>query len=135
MNLDNIALLKAAGIKPSLVRLKVLTYVKNVTSHPTVDMIYKELADEIPTLSRTSIYNTLLLLTEAHILRSVSIDGDVMRFDATMSDHGHFRCSKCGKIYDLDFDTRIDKVVLPSGFKETRRDLFIYGNCPYCEGQ
>ncbi|MDR0696649.1 MAG: transcriptional repressor [Christensenellaceae bacterium] len=132
MNTENILLLKEAGIKPSLVRLKILSFVKSVTSHPTVDMIYKELASEIPTLSRTSIYNTLLLLTGARLLRSVSIDGDVMRFDATMPDHGHFRCSECGQIFDLNLDPQTHNIVLPSGFKEIRRDLFVYGKCPYC---
>ena len=28
-------------------------------NHPTVETIYKELIDEIPTLSKTTVYNTL----------------------------------------------------------------------------
>jgi len=42
--------LKEKGIKPTYQRLKILDYMsQNIRNHPTVDMIYAELAKEIPT--------------------------------------------------------------------------------------
>ncbi|MDR2267301.1 MAG: transcriptional repressor [Christensenellaceae bacterium] len=134
MNLENMQRMKAAGIRPSYVRMKILSYIRSASNHPTADMIYKVLAEEIPTLSRTSVYNTLCVLEGAQLLRNVSIDGEGMRFDAFMPDHGHFRCTKCGNIFDLEIDVKSAEVKIPSGFTETRRDLFVYGICPHCSG-
>ena len=51
-------------IKPSVQRLAVMTYLLEHRTHPTVDEIYSELQDKIPTLSKTTIYNTLKLFVE-----------------------------------------------------------------------
>ncbi len=50
-----------AGIKPSYQRIKIYEYIFNNNIHPTVDNIYKKLLKEIPTLSKTTVYNTLKL--------------------------------------------------------------------------
>jgi len=46
------------GVHPSYHRLKILEYLMNHRTHPTVERIPKELSKEIPTLSKTTIYNT-----------------------------------------------------------------------------
>ena len=51
-------------IKPSVQRIAVMTYLLEHRTHPTVDEIYLELQDKIPTLSKTTIYNTLKLFVE-----------------------------------------------------------------------
>lgn len=56
--------LKEHGIKPSYQRMKVFQYLVDNHNHPTVDMIYKALCPEIPTLSKTTVYNTLNLFVE-----------------------------------------------------------------------
>ena len=43
--------------------------------HPTVDEIYQALVDHIPTLSKTTVYNTLRLLMEHGVVRMLTIDG------------------------------------------------------------
>jgi Fe2+ or Zn2+ uptake regulation protein len=53
-------LLKEKGIKPTYQRLKILEYMsKNLNNHPTVEMVYDKLLQDIPTLSLTTVYNTL----------------------------------------------------------------------------
>ena len=51
------------GINPSFQRLKILEYLMNNDTHPTVDNIYNALIDIIPTISKTTIYNTLKLFS------------------------------------------------------------------------
>ncbi len=51
------AYLEEEGIQPSYHRLKILEYMMNHRTHPTVDIIYKNLSKEIPTLSKTTVYN------------------------------------------------------------------------------
>jgi len=55
--------LKNHDIKPSYQRMKIFQYLLDNHVHPTVDTIYKALCPEIPTLSKTTVYNTLNLFS------------------------------------------------------------------------
>ena len=52
------------NIKPSLQRIAVYSYLIEKKNHPTVDMIYSDLHPTMPTLSKTTVYNTLKLFIE-----------------------------------------------------------------------
>ena len=96
-------LLKEKGIKPTYQRLKILEYMsKNMNIHPTVEMIYEKLIDDIPTLSLTTVYNTLNTLLEKGLVYGVTITGTETRYDFNTSPHHHFLCRKCGQIIDID---------------------------------
>ena len=56
--------LKEHNIKPSYQRMKIFQYLLDNHNHPTVDTIYKALCTEIPTLSKTTVYNTLNLFIQ-----------------------------------------------------------------------
>ena len=90
--------LKCHSIKPSYQRMKVFQYLYEERNHPTVDMIYKALCTEIPTLSKTTVYNTLNLFIEKEIANVIVIEENETRYDIDMSIHGHFKCEQCGKI-------------------------------------
>ena len=45
------------SIKPSYQRVRILKYLVEKRNHPTVEMIHKELVSDIPTLSKTTVYN------------------------------------------------------------------------------
>jgi Fur family transcriptional regulator, peroxide stress response regulator len=51
--------LKNKNIRPSIQRIKIFEYLIKNLCHPTVDQIFKDLQSEIPTISKTTIYNTL----------------------------------------------------------------------------
>ena len=71
------------GIKPSLQRIAIMNYlIEN-------------------TLSRTTVYNTLKILVEQGAVQMLTIDDKNSRYDADITPHAHFRCSKCGCIKDL----------------------------------
>ena len=57
-------ILEGAGVRPSVQRLAVMDYLATHKTHPTVDEIYSSLAPSIPTLSKTTVYNTLKLFVE-----------------------------------------------------------------------
>lgn len=94
--------LKSRKVKPSLIRIKVMQYLMATKSHPNVDAIYKSLSKEIPTLSRTSIYNTLKTFTSAGVAKEIMIEENEIRYDAYVERHGHFKCVVCGSLQDID---------------------------------
>ena len=120
------------NIKPSFSRLRVMEYLMTERNHPTVDDIYRELVEEIPTLSKTTVYNTLALFEDARLVRRVATDGNEARYDAFVEDHGHFRCDSCEKIFD--FSIRLeeaDEEGLDS-FDIRERNIYYQGLCPQC---
>ncbi len=95
--------LKEKGIKPTYQRLKILDYMsQNISNHPTVEMIHAELAKEIPTISMTTVYNTLSTFIEKGLVCSVTITGTEVRYDINTESHHHFLCKKCNQIIDID---------------------------------
>ncbi|MGI6778337.1 MAG: Fur family transcriptional regulator [Acetivibrionales bacterium] len=96
--------LNTKSIRLSYQRLKVLEYLTKHQYHPTVDMIFTDLQKDIPTLSKTTIYNTLRILVEAGLVRVITIKDNETRYDITVKNHGHFMCESCGTIYDFNVD-------------------------------
>ena len=78
-----------------------MNYLLTNRTHPSADEIYINLSKTIPTLSKTTVYNTLKLLSEHGAALILSIDENKASFDGETSPHTHFLCKRCGKIYDL----------------------------------
>jgi len=122
------------GVKPSLQRMAVMEYLMKNPVHPTVDLIFNELSPAIPTLSKTTVYNTLKLLEENGAIQSINIDEKNVRYDADISPHAHFRCKKCGQVYDL-FVSGLDSIKIESVEKLTITGCQVYykGYCEKCQ--
>lgn len=125
-------LLKSKGIRLSHHRLKVLEYLANNFSHPTVEQIYIALHEESPTLSKTTVYNTLNLLVEVGLVRVINIEDNETRYDITTKNHGHFKCESCGKIYDFGIDLDSSPIEELKSFKINYKDVYFKGICPSC---
>lgn len=118
-----------AGIKPSSQRIAVMRQLMSDKSHPTVADIYDALLPEHPTISRTTIYNTLKLFVEAGCARCLSIDPVNARFDATVHPHAHFFCKKCHRVTDIEMPL---PALNASGYSCDETALFFSGICPQC---
>lgn len=119
-------------IRPSYSRVKIMEYIVNKRTHPTVEEIYSALLNELPTLSKTTVYNTLNVLMEAKLIRLISIEENETRYDADLSEHGHFKCEKCGRIYD--FSISLDNNVIEglNGFLIDDKNVYFKGVCINC---
>lgn len=89
------------GIRPSMQRLAIMDYLINHLIHPTIDDVYQALSNKVPTLSRTTVYNTLRMLSENQAAQMITIDEHRVCYDGNVESHVHFYCKKCGKIIDL----------------------------------
>jgi len=127
-----ICCLQKNNIKPSYARIKIYEYLTVKRNHPAVDMIYNELSAEIPTLSKTTVYNTLGLLADAGLVRAITIEDNETRYDAGMQDHGHFKCESCGRIFDFSFES--DSLVYDglADFEINTKNVYFNGICSGC---
>lgn len=124
--------LKEHGIRPSNIRIKVLNFLFNQRIHPTVDEIYKDLLGEIPTLSKTSIYNTLEIFLEKNIVKPIVFQEKELRYDINTNLHGHFKCEKCEKVYDFPLPADIFTKSNLEGFTIKGENIYVYGICKDC---
>jgi len=125
-------LLKMHNIKPSHHRMRIYQYLVERRNHPNVDMIYRDLLQEIPTLSKTTLYNTLNLFVERGIVTLITIEENETRYDADISLHGHLKCNKCGQIYDIRLKTSLLDISGLDKFEVNESHIYFKGICPRC---
>lgn len=126
------SMLLKENIKPSYARIRIMEYLLTKKSHPTVDEIYSALVKEIPTLSKTTVYNTLNLFMKAKIARVITIEENETRYDADMSFHGHFKCDSCGMIRDFELKGSAHDTSDLDGFLIRDKNVYYNGICPEC---
>ncbi len=112
-------------------RLQVVEYLMEHHTHPTAIEVYQGLTDAGADISRATVFNTLNVLTDKGALRALQIEDGVTRYDILLHPHAHFRCIKCGAIYDVEL-TRKASFRLPEGFQSCHTDYFMEGYCPTC---
>ena len=121
-------------IKPSVQRTAVMDYLMQHKTHPTIDEIYSSLSPNMPTLSKTTIYNTLNLFVQKGAVLQLAIDEKNARYDADIKDHAHFMCKHCGKVSDI-FDLSSDLFTKPSfmDFDVHTVEISYSGICSDCK--
>lgn len=133
---DDLArMIHSSGVRVSAPRLAVLDFIYNRRTHPTVDEIYNALHPVYPSMSRTTVYNSLHVLTDAGLVRQLEIEAGVMRYDmAPQERHGHFLCRRCGTVYDIPFPSQLS---LPAegGFQVDCMEWNCKGLCPECKSK
>jgi Fe2+ or Zn2+ uptake regulation protein len=101
-------------------------------NHPSADTIYSSLIKSIPTLSKTTVYNTLKLFTDNGITNTVTIEDNEVRYDAIMENHAHFKCDSCGEIEDVEIDLSAIKLKENKSFSIERTNVYFRGICKTC---
>ena len=120
-------------IKPSMQRIAIMDYLMEHRVHPTADEIYNALYPTMPTLSKTTIYNTMKLFSEQGAVKALVIDEKNVRFDIDTSSHAHFMGLECGCVYDLPIENQ--EAIQLEGVGEliiTEIHLYYKGYCKKC---
>ncbi len=104
------------------------------TDHPSAEELYHQLKAAGAQISLATVYRNLrALVREGRLLELKGSGPD--RFDPDTSPHYHFRCSRCGRVFDVEFPYRreLDRVDLGPGFKVLGHELVFWGLCPDCQ--
>jgi Fe2+ or Zn2+ uptake regulation protein len=114
----------------------ILKVVRGTRTHPTADWIYNEVRKEIPNISLGTVYRNLRLLCQSGEVLELDMCGTLSRFDGRTDNHYHFRCLKCGRVFDLDepVDEGLNKRVADrTGFEVQCHRLEFRGLCLDCK--
>jgi Fe2+ or Zn2+ uptake regulation protein len=119
--------LRARGQRVTLPRLMVHRFVSRAPQHVTADDIHREL----PSLSFGTIYSTLDLLEDLHLVRRVSTTDGVAVYDSRMDAHDHALCRVCGRMFDIPSSMR-KPARGPDGFEVEEAVVQLIGVCADC---
>ena len=114
----------------------ILEVLRGTNSHPTADWVYNEVRKDIPNISLGTVYRNLRMLREGGEILELDLCGTLARFDARRDNHYHFRCEKCGRVFDVDMpvDEEMDrKATQNTGFKISCHRLEFRGICRECQ--
>jgi Fe2+ or Zn2+ uptake regulation protein len=121
------------GIRPSYHRIRVLEYLyRKKENHPTADEVFEALSPDIPSLSKTTVYNALHTFVESGLARVVDIDDSEARYDTMLLDHGHFKCTACGAISNFAVDFACISIGGLDQFEIYEKNVYFKGLCPKC---
>jgi Fur family peroxide stress response transcriptional regulator len=117
-------------------RQAILEVLRRARSHPTADRIYDEVRKIIPAISKGTVYRNLKILLEDGKIAELNLSGTVSRYEDKKDSHYHFRCEKCGRIFDLEepVNTALDaKIAQQTGFTVNYHQLEFRGLCKECQ--
>lgn len=135
-------LLRDKGLKVTSQRLMVLNILSaHGDEHLTVEEIYDLAKEESPEIGLATIYRTVQVLLELHVIEKVTFDDGFARYELNGEEtgsghrHHHAICTQCGKVYSLETDLldTLEKQVFESlGFEVTDHEVKLYGLCSAC---
>lgn len=135
-------LLREKGLKVTSQRLMVLNILSaHGDEHLTVEEIYDLAKEESPEIGLATIYRTVQVLLELHVIEKVTFDDGFARYELNGEEtgsghrHHHAICTQCGKVYSLETDLlyTLEKQVFESlGFEVTDHEVKLYGLCSAC---
>ncbi len=117
-------------------REAILKVLRNTRSHPTADQIYDEVRKDIPNISKGTVYRNLQVLGENGAISVLNINGTQSRYEVKQEGHYHFRCEKCGRVFDLDepvVSELNEQVAKKTGFKVKCHQTEFRGLCKDCQ--
>jgi Fur family ferric uptake transcriptional regulator len=105
--------------------------------HGTADELEQLVRDEIGTISRQSVYDTLTTLTDKGLLRRIQPAGSATRYEQRVDDnHHHLVCRSCSTTVDVDCVKGAKPcldVVDDQGFTIDEAEVIFWGLCPSCQ--
>ena len=133
-------LLRGKGLKVTSQRLLVLQIMAEHPGEPlTTEEIYDLVRKTNPEIGLATIYRTVQVLVDLHLIDKISFDDDVARYELRNSNtkhhHHHAICLGCGKVFSFEDDLleNLEAAVEDRlGFAVVDHEVKLYGYCRDC---
>ena len=121
------SLLETRRLQVTAQRLDIAEYVLAKPQHLSADQILSGMRNRGSTVSKATVYNTLNLLSEHGIVRTVQVDPERQYYDSTSSLHHHFYNVDTGELTDIpDGAVALEvRTALPAGTEQDSVDVVI----------
>jgi Fur family peroxide stress response transcriptional regulator len=102
--------LEEKGLKITPQRMVILEAIYNLNNHPTAENIIEYIRQKHPGIATGTVYKVLETLVEIGLIKKVTTDKDIMRYDGILESHHHLYCSSCDLIEDYQ-DKELDDLL------------------------
>lgn len=114
-------------------RFCIMEYLLRRHVHATADEIFQAINKSDPRASRATVYNSLNALSEAGLVREISLDGKATLFDSNLHRHHHFVCDACGDVEDIEWFSAPRALQASCGERKIREfEVVLRGTCEDC---
>ena len=116
-------------------RMGILEAIYSLNNHPTADDIIRKVRKKYPHIASGTVYNVLHTFVKNNLIKKVTTDKDVIRYDGILERHHHLYCRENNLIQDY-FDEELDHLLRDyfskkkiNGFQIDEVMLQIKGKC------
>lgn len=139
-------ILREKGIKVTRQRVLVLGVLSACPEkHFTAEEIYDVIKAEYPEIGLATVYRTIQVLAELHLVDKLNLDDGFARYEIGKEcsgesghHHHHLICIQCGNIFSFQDDLldELESAILKeTGFYVTDHEVKLYGCCKECGGR
>lgn len=135
MQSDVDVLLRQHGLQVTAQRIAIVRAVGD-RPHATADEILEAVVDEIGSISRQSVYDSLAAMADKGLIRRIQPAGSPARFEDRVGDnHHHLICRQCSTMFDIDCAVGSTPCLVADddhGFEIDEAEVIYWGHCPEC---
>lgn len=121
-------------------RKVILQYLMSHHTHPSAEMVFSALKENVDNLSVATVYNTLKLFVDHGLVIELKNGDGSTHFDYFGHPHYHIVCDNCGKITDV-FDDEFTNIsdhmaktaTQKTNYLVTGNQVELHGICPECQ--
>lgn len=129
--------LRETGYRLTPQRMMILDVIRHRTGHITAEQIHSAVVDTYPYLDISTVYRTLELLKDLHLISETKLGGGVTQYEYKVGKkpHHHLVCRKCGETISLGVQVLqpVEHLLLEEyGFQVDFDHLAIFGRCAHC---
>lgn len=129
------AALRERGQRVTTQRLVLNRRLRELDRHVSAEELARVAEPDLPGLSLPTVYATLDLFEELGVVTRISQAGGPTLYDPRTEPHHHLRCSRCGRLEDLD--ARLDteaalRAAKRAGYAPERAEITVVGACRSC---
>ena len=127
--------LQNKGLRKTQERFAILDAIYSIDGHFTMEELLDVMTESRFHVSRATLYNTMDLLTEAHlVIRHKFANSSQYEKSYNMTTHFHRICMTCGSVTEVR-DEKLRRVIENAhskGFTIAHTSLYMYGMCSKC---
>lgn len=135
-------MLREKGLKVTSQRLLVLEIMAaHPGEHLTAEELYELAREQYPEIGLATIYRTVQVLVDLHVIGKVSFDDGYARYELEAAGedcrhhHHHAICQSCGRVLSFEddlLDNLEQALFAATGFAVTDHEVKLYGICRDC---
>lgn len=117
-------------------KMAIAAFLEGNRDHPSAEEIHGALRKRFPTMSLSTVYNTLRSLLREGRIHELAVGCGKARFDPDPQAHQHLVCVDCRAVVDLHRDFGLALAPREArGFRVLHSHVAFFGICPDCQAK